>query len=55
MTDEQRYKLEKALLLISDVISRDAENKLKSVWLSVAGGYCKDVADELVKKSDKTA
>ena len=47
MTEEQKYKLEKAKELIEDSLDDRVDYKFISVWLSVAGDYCKDVSKEL--------
>ena len=49
MTEEQRYKLERVLILVRDSLEQyqNTDNKIISVWLSVAGDYCKEVADEI--------
>jgi len=48
MTKEQEYKLRKAFGLILDSLNQSDEPKI-STWLSVAGDYCKEVAEELKK------
>ena len=49
MTDEQRYKMEKAIELIKDVLTHDATNTaILATWLGVAGDYCHEVADEIL-------
>ena len=53
MTHEQIYKLQKAMELINDSIGNtnmlrpSIKLKIISTWLSVAGDYCKQVAEEL--------
>lgn len=48
MKDEDIYKLETAIQLIRDVLDHDATNTAILVtWLSVAGVYCRDVAEGL--------
>lgn len=48
MTEEQIYKLRKAIELINDSLRSESVNvKIISTWLSVAGGYCKEVAKEI--------
>jgi len=47
MTDGQKYKLGKAKELIEDSLDDCDDYKFISVWLSVAGDYCKDVSKEL--------
>jgi len=41
----QESRLEKTIKLLEDALNID--NKAVSVWLSVAGDYCKEVAEEL--------
>jgi len=50
MTYEQTRKLQQAMLLIQDAIEQNVQSKYRAVWLSVAGDYCKQVADELEEK-----
>jgi len=45
MTDKQKYKLGKAKELIEDSLDDCVNYKFISVWLSVAGDYCKEVSD----------
>jgi len=47
MTYEQTRKLQQAMLLIQDAIKQNVQSKYKTVWLSVAGDYCKEVAEAL--------
>lgn len=46
---EQKYKLQKAIELITDSINHFEDESMLyvSVWLSVAGDYCKEVAKEM--------
>lgn len=49
MTYEQKYKLLKAIENIKDTINLEQETNscILSVWLSVTGDYCKEVAKEI--------
>ncbi|MCK4328764.1 hypothetical protein KAX02_02870 [candidate division WOR-3 bacterium] len=49
ITDEQTYKLEKAIQLIEDTLrlQNETNSRVMAVWLSVAGDYCSEVAKEL--------
>jgi len=52
MNDQQKYELEKAKELIEDslICQNTRSNKILSTWLSVAGDYCRQVAEELKDK-----
>lgn len=52
MTDEQKYKLNKASSLITDALIEENSgnvlgDKFLSTWLAVAADYCSDVAEDL--------
>lgn len=51
MTEEQKYKLRKTAELIADSMKQyqGTSPKIISVWLSVAGDYCHEVAKEMIK------
>lgn len=51
MTPRQIYKLEKAIQNIEDTLRLQNETnpRIMAIWLSVAGDYCNEVADELKK------
>ena len=47
MTEEQKYKLQKAIYLIEDALNnKDTNLKFLAIGLSVAGDYCKEIAKE---------
>ena len=49
MTDKQKYKLQKVIELVTDALnnSQNISPKIMSVWFSVAGDYCNEVAKEI--------
>jgi len=50
LTEEQRYKLNKVIELVNDSLDeREYNFKIISVWLSVAGDYCEEVAKEIME------
>ena len=57
LLEEQRYKLNKAIDLISDSILRasrgEAKPKIISTWLSVAGDYCHEIAEDLIDETKR--
>jgi hypothetical protein len=52
MTNRQIYRLEKAVSLIEDVLRLQNEPELKNftIWLNVAGNYCKEVVGEIAER-----
>ena len=52
MTNEQKYKIQKVVELATDTLNnyQNTDPKIISVWLSVAGDYCNEVAKEIGEK-----
>ena len=59
MNDEQKYKLNKVVDTVTDVLDRtvngdEPSGKIMATWLSMSGKYCCEVADELRANSDNS-
>lgn len=55
MTNEQKYKIQKVVELATNTLNnyQNTKPKIISVWLSVAGDYCNEVAKEINEKGKK--
>ena len=53
MTDKQKYKLRKAITLITNSLDLEESTnpKILSVQLSVASDYCKEIANSFWKEN----
>ena len=55
MTNQQVYKLEKVISLVEDTLrpQNETNDRVLAIWLKVAGDYCNEVAEDILKIKNK--
>ena len=51
MDEKSRWQLDQSVELLNTVLLEDVDPKIASVYLSVAGDYCHQVAEKIKKEN----